>query len=320
MKEMSEFSNKTQKAFEKAVNLFGDRSYVTAVDVGSKYSDGESTDVEAIRIHVKKKKPKAALEAAEIFPESIDDVPVDVIEANYEPRNSIGHAKVSHDRRSRFDIIQPGISVAHYRRGAGTIGLIVQDRESGELAILSNWHVLCGDRSAQRGDTILQPGPVDGGTVGQDTIALLGTSILSEDGDAAIALLNNSRQWHYNQFGTNDTIAGSRNPRKGDILKKSGRSTEITFGRVDGIGCYYLDYSVGRRKVDGFKIVSRKPGNPGNEEISAPGDSGSLWYDPETLEGVGLHFAGETDMSPEAEHAIACFLPRILTALNITIT
>jgi hypothetical protein len=319
MKELSEFSSKIQKAFEKALKRYGDRSYVTAVDVGVKYSCGEPTNVEAIRIHVRKKKPETALEAVEIFPKSIDDVPVDVIEAHYVPKIYSNEAEMSLDRRFRFDIVQPGISVGHYRVSAGTIGLIVHDSNSGEPTILSNWHVLCGDEFAKRGDPILQPGPHDGGFGKNDTIALLERSILNENGDAAIALLNNSRQWQYNQFGTNVTIVGTRNPRKDDVLTKSGRSTGITYGRVDGMGCYFLDYSVGRRGIHGFKIVSRKPGNPDNEEISSGGDSGSLWYDPDTNEGIGLHFAGETNPSPRAEHAIACFLPRVLSALKVTI-
>ncbi len=59
--------------------------------------------------------------------------------------------------------------------------------------------------------------------------------------------------------------------------------------------------------------------NPNDEEISSGGDSGSLWYDPDSLEGVGLHFAGETNNLPSAEHAIACHLPDVLSALDVSL-
>jgi hypothetical protein len=37
-------------------------------------------------------------------------------------------------------------------------------------------------------------------------------------------------------------------------------------------------------------------------------------------EAVGLHFAGETDSQPDQEHALACHLPRVLGALNISLS
>ncbi|MGK7930193.1 MAG: hypothetical protein AB4041_02010, partial [Microcystaceae cyanobacterium] len=49
-------------------------------------------------------------------------------------------------------------------------------------------------------------------------------------------------------------------------------------------------------------------------------DSGSVWYDPQTKEGIGLHFAGETNPHPKAEHAIACHLPTVLSELNVSLT
>ncbi len=48
-------------------------------------------------------------------------------------------------------------------------------------------------------------------------------------------------------------------------------------------------------------------------QVSAPGDSGSLWIDPETKQGVGLHFAG----SDFPERGLAIDLLSVLDALNV---
>src|SRR5207253_2932602 len=55
-----------------------------------------------------------------------------------------------------------GSSVGHFAITAGTLGcLCVVD---GNLCILSNNHVLANVNRGKRGDAILQPGRVDGGT------------------------------------------------------------------------------------------------------------------------------------------------------------
>ncbi len=62
----------------------------------------------------------------------------------------------------------PGSSIGHYKISAGTFGVVVRDKNSGEKLILSNNHILANgsngsDGRASVGDAILQPGPYDGG-------------------------------------------------------------------------------------------------------------------------------------------------------------
>lgn len=66
-----------------------------------------------------------------------------------------------------------GLSIGHFRISAGTLGVVVRDRVSGERLILSNNHVLANSNDAQAGDPVLQPGGADGGSVPEDTIAEL---------------------------------------------------------------------------------------------------------------------------------------------------
>jgi hypothetical protein len=56
---------------------------------------------------------------------------------------------------------------------AGTLGVVVRDRASGRRLILSNNHVLANSNQAEIGDSILQPGRADGGTVAEDVFGTL---------------------------------------------------------------------------------------------------------------------------------------------------
>lgn len=315
----SDSAESIEDAYRQALSRYGHRENVTGVDIGREYKNGQETGRLAVRLHVREKLPETALEAAEAFPETLDGFPIDVIQANYEPGEDRAVAPETRDRMLRFSTLQPGISVGHTSVGAGTLGLIVMDNVTRKPAILSNWHVLAGSSSARPGDDIVQPGTGDGGQSPRDTVAKLARTLLNRDGDAAIALLTGSRPFSSTVLGVGAQVHGIAEPRIGDLVVKSGRSTGVTRGRVDGIGRYYIRYSTGQVGIDGCTIVPRTDGNPNNEEISTSGDSGASWL----LEGsqtmVGLHFAGETDALPSREHAIACFPTRVFSQLNISL-
>ncbi len=62
------------------------RPGVTAVDVGYKIKDGKLTDELAIRVYVKRKLPREAISAHELFAERLGRFSVDVIGAEYGPQ------------------------------------------------------------------------------------------------------------------------------------------------------------------------------------------------------------------------------------------
>ncbi|MCP5101974.1 MAG: hypothetical protein GY950_01280 [bacterium] len=322
MLELAGFSKQLQDAYYKALKEYSEREDVTAVDIGYKYLDKKNkrTREIAVRIHVKEKKAEGLLVQEEIFKKFINGKPTDVIEANYGVDTGAGARRLS-PHRKRFKVIQPGISVGHYKGAAGTIGLIVHNRLSGKAALLSNWHVLCNDGDANVGDPIVQPGRPDGGKHGKDTAAfLLEKFVIDQDGDAAIAEVKENKQWRPGQFPTNARITGIRNPILGEKLVKSGCKTGETYGQVDGIGRYIIDgYPGGPLVLDGFVIGPRDLENPGNEVISGPGDSGSCWHTPDTNEAVGLHCAGENASDARKELGLACFLTRVFDRLDIAL-
>lgn len=308
-----------EEAYRKALAAYGHRENVTGVDIGYRYKDGKRTDERTVRVHVKEKLDDDVLKDAEKLRPDIDGVQVDVIQAVYEPHAELGLQAVG-ARTGRVNPIQPGVSVSHPNVSAGTFGALVHDRRTGRPCVLSNWHVLVGSMAVVPGDPIVQPGRRDGGRAPHDTAGNLERMMLDQDGDAAVAILNGRREVHPEQWETDVVIEQVRAPQVGDILEKSGCATNVTRGRVDGIGQYKLLYpTVGQVGIDGFKIVAVEDGNPKNEEISKRGDSGSVWYGSEDHQGVGLHFGGERNPDPREEHALACNLDRVLERLDVSL-
>lgn len=314
-----------EAAAAEAAKRFGHRDNVTGIDYGYRWKDGKQTDEIVVRIHVKEKIAESALETAELLPETISGIPVDIIQATYEvsistlERTERQTAVESNpaDHQNKMNPMFVGISIAHKRSTAGTLGAFVVDEATGKAGILSNWHVMAG-ASAQIGDEILQPGPYDGGRQGTDVVATLTRMMLDRDGDAAIATLNGRRSWSPIVLGTNQLFASHKSVELGMILTKSGRTTGVTKARVDGVGSYNVAYEgVGTKAISGFKLVPVDAGNPSNIEVSEGGDSGSVWYDANDTKAVGLHFAGETNPLATEEHAVACHLTNVLPRLRV---
>lgn len=304
------------------------RPNVSAVDVGFKIRERELTDELAVRVHVKRKLPPEALASYEIFttsdnPESVGAFPIDVIEADYAP--GAHHREVlapeAVDRQSRVDPLVAGISIGNPRVTAGTLGAIVWDRDTCDVLMLSNWHILCGSASCAAGEDIWQPGRFDGGT-SSDTVAELLRWQLNADADAAVARLNGARG-HTRDVLEWNPITGVEEGVLGMNVVKSGRSTGFTEGLIDGVSLSTtLNYGGGIVQTfsDQLHIVPRAPWPAVDYELSSGGDSGSVWISEASNRAVGLHFAGEVDSSPTAEHAVANRMEKVADLMNISFT
>lgn len=245
-----------------------------------------------------------------------------------QPRNRSG-ASAKPPVNQATGILQPGLSVGHKNRRAGTLGAVVYDNDQGYPLLLSCWHVLTMP-DALPNSRILQPGPSDGGLPESDWIGSFEPrgAFPNAVGDAAVAKIIdssiNGRVVKRGQFGTNDGTGKPIVVEKtaqityrdlGERLEKSGKATGVTQGMIDGVGIYFADYGMGERlAVHGFKIV---PLDEDHQEISAPGDSGALWYRTKDHVGVGLHFEGEKNLAFDAEQALACHLEPVLKALHV---
>lgn len=314
---------------------------ITSVGVGYRIKDGKETDELAIQFTVARKlsPEKLAAEGLEPLPQSFiaadgTEVPVDVLERSYQPSYLIlddpmtaqlEAAKLTprQIRRSRRDPVMPGISIGHVDVTAGTFGAVVYDAFNGTPFMLSNWHVLQGPTGALN-EQILQPGRIDNSNLLANVAGRLVRSHLGLAGDCAIAsIIGRGLDDRIFERGVVPRRVGRASI--GDKVVKSGRTTGITFGIVRRVGVVAkMDYGGGfdRQEIGGFEI-GPNPAKPAeNAEISLGGDSGSVWMvdtqgnDKDVV--LGLHFAGETDPDPAAEHAVACNIHSVLEKLQVS--
>jgi endonuclease G len=289
------------------------------IDIGLKKIAGHFTDELVLRVHVHEKLSGYALESAvdagatRRVPPEIRGVKTDVIEGVYRTHVWWGWGswnwQAPNPRAQCADPLKGGLSISSERsRGYGTLGGVVRDRETGEEMILGAWHVLGGDWGARPGQRIYQPGRGDGGGP-SDTVATLTRDAMADSLDAAVAKLTGSRRLTAEQLDLG-SVRGVRHAYLGMHVVKSGRTTEITEGRVTGInGARKMTYRGLTRRI--VNVIAIDPWESG--EVSAGGDSGAWWLDRETNQVVGLHFAG----SDHPERALAVDMPSVLTSLGV---
>lgn len=219
-----------------------------------------------------------------------------------------------------------GVSIGHYKITAGTLGAVVRDRQTGQRLILSNNHVLANSNNARPGDPILQPGPADGGRPDRDRIAILarfyplgytvapatcqyaqsyarfGNLLARVTGsqhqlqalkvqtgaysliDAALArpLEEHFVTEEYLGLGT---VNGHTHASPGMAVSKSGRTTALTSGTVRVVeATITIQYDLTTAITFEDQIMTTP--------MSQGGDSGSLLIKSDTLQAVGLLFAG----------------------------
>lgn len=304
---------------------------ITSVGIGYKETDGKPTDEISIQFSVEEKVEPEILGAIDtvLIPESftIDGivVPTDVVQREFKPDFELVAETAPNRRKIRLDPIEPGISVANNKVSAGTIGCIVFDQKTGEPYILSNWHVLHGN-DGKIDDDISQPGPFDDNRIQLNGVGKLVRSHLGAAGDCAIATIKD-RSFVQEIFELGTTVEQLGEPELGDKVIKSGRTTNITHGKVNRIHTIAkINYggTVGDQLVGGFEIVPDENNLPFDGEISKGGDSGACWIfksanGKTTKIMAGLHFAGEGASNPN-EHAIACYPRSVFEKLEITLT
>ncbi|WP_456462095.1 hypothetical protein [Reichenbachiella sp.] len=287
-------------AYEFAKIKYLNKVWVTGVDIGFKYTNGIKTDIAAVRIHVNKKQAnKIEIPESERVLPYINGIETDVIESNFTLTSTV-------DPKSKVEILQPGISIGDIHKNTGTLGLLVEHVDRKTLHLLTNAHVL---KSAD----VFQPGLADGGSHPGDLVArIIDISVdrkVNLKGDMAIAeIVDSWKDKVLLEFvNTTEKIVDFRKAARGDKLKKVGKESDVTEGEVEGIGTYYIpNYGI---KMEAFQIRAKN-------KKTVPGDSGSVWYDPQTKSGVGLHFSVTKE---DDSLALACHLDAVLEEMNVTI-
>ncbi|MFT5820081.1 MAG: hypothetical protein ACI8ZM_001315 [Crocinitomix sp.] len=218
---------------------------------------------------------------------------------------------MSDERNSRRNVLQPGISISSRNSTNGTLGLIVFDRKNNHApCILSNWHVLAARKpksfgwSLKPGAVVYQPGKIKGGKKRKNVVAKLVRSSLLLD--CAISRII-EREFTLDIFESGITITSTRLPVVGDFVEKSGTRSGVTQAKVKSV------------EGDWVHLEPVEKGNPGGIEISKSGDSGSVWYDPETGEGLLLHSEGDSDDNVHIETASGLILQKVLDELDVSL-
>jgi hypothetical protein len=216
-----------------------------------------------------------------------------------------------------------GMSVGHFKITAGTVGCLAFGRTSprnARVLILSNNHVLANSNNAAYGDCICQPGPADGGTCPADQIAILERFTPITFGGAA-NYVDCATAWAWPDRVRTDLVylaGGVPNyfrisnspvaPYLGMPVGKSGRTTQVTSGRVTAIGAsLWVNYNGSYAWFTDQIAVQAYSG-----DFSLGGDSGStIWTWDTARRPIGLLFAGGTGTT------FANRIDRVLTALDI---
>jgi hypothetical protein len=116
------------------------------------------------------------------------------------------------------------------------------------------------------------------------------------------------------------SVTGLGTPIVGQIVQKSGATTCLTQGMIDGLG-EYRDIAVAA-EIDGvgpaFRIVP-EASETAEFPLGLPGDSGALWFDAESGSALGLHVRGPDNLGGGDQYAIASLMSSIVTAFGVTI-
>lgn len=318
---------------------------VHGVGVGRKFVSDRPTRTWAIRLHVVQKLPESLLTAGARLPETIDGLPTDVVQTPPAffagPRQPVSRRPLrrrvaggtaaadgscSEERHHRQRPVVAGISAAHRDVTAGTIGYFCRSGRSVDDAAtvyaLSNNHVFADANRAQTGDEAYQPGALDGGTAA-DRFGTYGRSVaLVLDGttpnavDAAVIAVvpDIACEFRVCRIGT---ITGVEGARIGYRVRKHGRTTGYTEGRITDIA---YDTLIGADPRDpnvvalflGQIRIDRAEEYP---QFALPGDSGALIVNAERLKAVGLFFA----CPPSGEYGVANPISEVLDRLEVAL-
>jgi hypothetical protein len=295
---------------------------ITGRWTGFRYTAGQNTGQVTEVVAVDRKLPPSEVPEGELLPAHAD-----VVEAVFTAYELTGFRRPC----------PIGFSIGHVDVTAGTLGAWVE--RDGQILALSNNHVLANSNAGRKGDVIVQPGRADDpslqrfGTlddfvpvVFQDKKKLAGLWWRLWKGIANLGARTvgctyrlvvvqqavNLVDAAVCQSDTPDFVDLTGNPTTthalalGDVVEKTGRTTEHTTGTVEGVNATVtVQYGAQTAQFEDQAIIRGSEG-----EFSAPGDSGSAIHSQGAL--AGLLFAGGNGIT------IANRWEHVQTLLNIT--
>jgi hypothetical protein len=275
-------------------------SNIVGVGYGLKQSGNTIAEDVAVRVYVRSKLPKSQIPADELVPSAINGKATDVIPV--------------YDLSALARPVECGTSVGHFDVTAGTLGCLVKKSggDGQEVFILSNNHVLANSNQASLGDSILEPGKYDGGTV--EIAKLSDFETIQFNGqanfiDAAIAKVNDNSDVKPSILTIGRIQLFPLTPVLYQSVRKHGRTTGHTVGVVTDIAAdIRVRFGSAIAEFENQITIQGVSGL-----FSQKGDSGSLIVDAVNLRPIGLLFAGGGNQT------FACPIDQVLSRFNIDI-
>lgn len=216
----------------------------------------------------------------------IDGIKTDVVEL--QPRN-------------QSSTLRPGARISVKGVGEGSAGLVAR-KGANTNVLLTAAHCLYGSKGFKKGVEVNLIAN------GQNPV-LLGTTFDRHFG-LDCGLIKLSAASFNNQTLCGDVSLGAPiDPVVGRTLEKCGAVSQRTQAVITTIS-----------RVDGlFPAITLKPpvGDIDESPLSEAGDSGAIWYDPETGAGVGLHVQGSARTKKREEYGVATVLTDIGRAFGL---
>jgi hypothetical protein len=276
------------RSIEQAQHEIGPDLYripgVTGSAVGHKTINGVDTKEPALIIFVRELANASTADFTSLVERlksggtDVDIVQSENITTRIAPVALQGESRVGASRTDKIDPMVGGISCGPdvniiWAGYSGTLGLVVK-RQTGDLGVLSNNHVLFYDTKTK---TVCQPARVDSlknHRCGHDLFSLDGNWMLDGKAtyvDAAVATVDADRTASRKTlFGVTAQITGIKTRASvaiGDAVTKSGLTTGLTTGTVKYLSIEGPD----GREPNQFGVVS-----PPNTPFAKEGDSGSV--------------------------------------------
>lgn len=318
---------------------------VVGYGFGVKWTDGNPTGTPALLVFVTTKVQADLLGPADLVPTVLDDgtvtdvVGIGHLVAQESQAECCGRAEAGPTSQfgpqmltRRMRPCPAGFSIGNVAITAGTLTGVVYDFLPGATVnppapgigvpqtfyLLSNNHVLAASNAAPLGSSIVQPGRADGGQDPRDRIGTLSRFVPirfapqiplaqhQNQVDCAIAATqfqDATREIYFN--GAPRGWRRRADIRVGDLVRKTGRTTNTSIGRVIGVGAT-VDVSYGAPGTARFtdQIITTA--------MSAGGDSGSLITSLDNV-AVGLLFAGSSQVT------IANYFETVRASLRVEI-
>lgn len=316
----------SQAAGVRAADAFSDGGNIQGVSIGLGEGASDSSSGEpglpALTLYVAEPTSVDRAKAAIVGAMGVRAVASDNVAVNIVVTGVID----AQPHRFRLRPAPGGVSVGHFRITAGTIGCLAVGRSAprnGRLMILSNNHVLANSNGGVFNDCIVQPGPIDGGRCPQDQVAVL-ERFVPINFSGGVNFVDCATGWAWPDRVRPELVYLSGGvpayfrisnalvvPVLGMQVGKSGRTTQLTQGRITGLGAT-INVNYGSGRIALFQDQIAITGLSG--AFSAGGDSGSsIWTWNQQRNPVGLLFAGGNNIT------FANQMRRVVVALDINL-